>query len=69
VIDVSTRQVKQLTFGEATNESPSFAPNGRHIVFTSTRSGKSQIFVMARDGRDLKQLTRAGNNTQPSWSN
>jgi TolB protein len=69
VIDVSTRQVKQLTFGEATNESPSFAPNGRHIIFTSTRSGKSQIFVMARDGRDLKQLTRAGNNTQPSWSN
>jgi TolB protein len=69
VIDVSTRQVKQLTFGEGTNESPSFAPNGRHIAFTSTRSGRSQIFVIARDGRDLKQLTKAGNNTQPSWSN
>ena len=69
VIDVSTRQVKQLTFGEATNESPTFAPNGRHIAFTSTRAGKSQIFLMARDGKDLKQVTRAGNNTQPSWSN
>jgi TolB protein len=69
VIDVSTRQVKQLTFGEGTNESPSFAPNGRHLAFTSTRGGRSQIFVMARDGRDLKQITKAGNNTQPSWSN
>jgi TolB protein len=69
VIDMSNRQVKQLTFGEGTNESPSFAPNGRHIAFTSTRSGKSQIFVMARDGKDVKQLTKAGNNKQPSWSN
>ncbi len=60
VIDVSTRQVKQLTFGEATNESPTFAPNGRHIAFTSTRAGKSQIFLMARDGKDLKQVTRSG---------
>jgi len=25
--------------------------------------------VMARDGRDVKQLTKAGNNKQPSWSN
>jgi len=69
VIDVPTRAVRQLTFGEGVNESPSFAPNGRHIAFTSTRAGKSQIFVMARDGKDIKQLTKAGNNKQPSWSN
>src|SRR5262249_27284569 len=69
VIDVPTRQVRQLTFGEGTNESPSFAPNGRHIAFTSTRSGKSQIFVMGRDGKDVKQLTNAGNNKQQSWPN
>jgi TolB protein len=69
VIEVATRQVRQLTFGEGTNESPSFAPNGRHLAFTSTRSGRSQIFVMARDGKDVRQLTKAGNNKQPSWSN
>jgi hypothetical protein len=27
------------------------------------------VFIMGRDGKDLKQLTRAGNNTQPNWSN
>jgi len=68
VIDVATRQVRQLTFGEGTNESPSFAPNGRHLAFSSTRSGKTQIFTIARDGKDLRQITRVGNNYQPDWS-
>src|SRR5216684_2469981 len=68
VLDLATRQVRQLTFGEGTNESPAFAPNGRHLAFMSTRSGKSQIFTIARDGRDLKQVTRTGNNYQPDWS-
>jgi TolB protein len=68
VIDVATRQVRQLTFGEGTNESPSFSPNGRHFAFSSTRSGKTQIFTMARDGKDLRQITRVGNNYQPDWS-
>ena len=53
---------KQLTFGEGTNESPAFAPNGRHLAFTSTRSGKAQIFTMARDGKNVRQITKAGNN-------
>ena len=69
VIDLATRQVRQLTFGEGTNESPAFAPNGRHIAFNSTRSGKEQIFTIARDGKDLRQITRTGNNKQPHWSN
>ena len=68
VMDLATREVRQLTFGEGTNESPSFAPNGRHMAFMSTRAGKMQIFTIARDGRNLRQLTRAGNNFQPNWS-
>jgi TolB protein len=68
MIDVATRQVRQLTFGEGTNESPAFAPNGRHLAFSSTRSGKTQIFTIARDGKDLRQITRTGNNYQPDWS-
>lgn len=69
ILELATGQVRQLTFGEGTNESPAFAPNGRHLSFMSTRAGKSQIFSVARDGRDLKQLTRTGNNAQPNWSN
>jgi len=68
VIDMPTRVVRQLTFGEGTNESPTWAANGRHLAFMSTRSGKSQIFTIARDGKNLKQITKTGNNQQPDWS-
>jgi TolB protein len=68
VIDVATRQTKQITFDEGSNESPAYAPNGRHLAFMSTRAGKAQIFTITRDGKNLKQLTRTGNNYQPDWS-
>ncbi len=69
ILDVTTRQVKQLTFGEGSNESPVFSPNGRHLAFMSDRTGKFQIWTMTRDGRDVRQITRTGTNSLPSWSN
>jgi TolB protein len=69
VIDVATRTVKQLTFGEGSNESPVFSPYGRHLSFMSDRSGKLQIYTMTRDGRDVRQVTKNGENRLPSWSN
>jgi TolB protein len=68
VLDLNTGRSMALTFGEGTNESPAYSPNGRHIVFTSTRSGKTQVFTMARDGKDVRQITRTGNNEKPDWS-
>ena len=32
VLDLATGQTRQLTFGEGSNESPAFAPNGRHLA-------------------------------------
>ena len=58
----------KLTDGIGSNESPAFSPNGRHIAFTSTRSGKSQVFTIDRDGNNLRQITREGNNKFPNWS-
>jgi TolB protein len=69
IFDVATGQTRTLTDGVGTNESPAFSPNGRHISFISSRAGKMHIFTMARDGKGLRQLTRAGNNTYPNWSN
>jgi len=68
VFDLSTGETRRLTFGEGSNESPAYSPNGRHIAFMSTRKGNSQIFTMTRDGRDVRQVTTAGNNTTPAWS-
>lgn len=67
VIDPVTLTARQLTFGPE-NESPTFSPNGRHIAFTSTRSGTQQIWTMTRTGTDLRQVTHTGNNSMASWS-
>lgn len=68
VYDFKTQSTRTLTDGIGNNESPAFAPNGRHIAFVSSRAGKEQIFTIARDGKDLRQITRAGNNRYPNWS-
>ncbi len=68
IYDVANGATATLTDGAGTNESPAFSPSGRHIAFSSSRLGKVQIFIMGRDGRGLRQVTRAGNNTFPNWS-
>jgi TolB protein len=69
VYDFASGEIRQITNGEGSNESPAFAPNGRHLAFTSTRAGgKVQVFTIGRDGKDLRQITRVGNNYTPDWS-
>lgn len=68
IYNLAEGQTRQITFGEGTNESPAWAPNGRHLAFMSTRAGRSQIFTIDRDGRNLRQITRDGNNFTPHWS-
>ena len=65
---IGTGETRQITFGEGTNESPAWSPNGRHLAFMSTRAGRSQIFTVDRDGKNLRQITKDGNNTTPNWS-
>jgi TolB protein len=68
IFDFATRSTKTITDGIGSNEQPAFSPNGRHIAFNSTRAGKEQIFLIDRDGRNLRQVTRTGANRYPNWS-
>ena len=68
ILNIGTGETRQITFGEGSNESPAWAPNGRHLAFMSTRAGRSQIFTVDGDGRNLRQITREGNNQTPNWS-
>jgi len=68
VLNIGTGETRQITFGEGSNESPAWSPNGRHLAFMSTRAGRSQIFTVDKDGRNLRQITRDGNNWTPNWS-
>lgn len=67
--DVETGDSKPISDGIGSNESPAFAPNGRHIAFVSDRTGRQQIYTMHVDGTGLRQITRTGTNKYPHWSN
>jgi TolB protein len=68
IMDVASRSIREITRDSGRNERPSWAPDGRHIVFESTRRGSRQIWVMLADGSDPRQLTTQGHNESPNWS-
>ncbi len=57
IMDIVTRQLVELTRDQGRNERPSWAPDGRHIVFESTRTGTRHIWSMLADGSLPRQLT------------
>jgi TolB protein len=69
VMNLDGSGVRQLT-DEGSNEWPAWSPDGRYLVFSSTREGDSRIYLMlAADGRVIAPLTEGeGNATNPSWS-
>jgi TolB protein len=68
VMDIVSHQLVELTKDEGRNERPSWAPDGRHLVFESTRTGTRQIWSMLADGSQPRQLTFTGENESPNWS-
>lgn len=56
---------KQMTSAGYLDQHLNVSADGRVIVFQSNRSGSDEIWQM-NDGGDLQQLTKGGNNTQPS---
>jgi TolB protein len=68
VMNVATQQLVQLTHGAGRNENPVFSPSGTHIVFSSDRSGGTQLWTMRADGTQIRRLTTQGRNTQPVWA-
>ncbi|HVS16933.1 MAG TPA: Tol-Pal system beta propeller repeat protein TolB [Thermoanaerobaculia bacterium] len=68
VLDLGTLDEGLLTSGPGSHEHPGYSPDGRFIVFESSRAGGRQIFVMNEDGGNLRQLTTRGSSFAPSWS-
>jgi TolB protein len=67
VQDLATRQVQVLTDG-VVDESPSFAPNGRMILYASGVKGRGILAGVSSDGRVKQRLVEAsGDVREPAW--
>ena len=67
--------VQELSAGQANSvsdtnddESPSFAPNGKMVLFASTQGGRGVLYCVTRDGLSKSRLTTTGGSVQePAW--
>jgi TolB protein len=67
VQDFATRQVQVLTDG-VVDESPTFAPNGRMILYASEVRGRGILSAVSSDGRvKLRLPSDAGDVREPAW--
>jgi TolB protein len=67
VMDLATKQVQILT-DSAKDESPSFSPNGRMIIYATEVGGRGVLAAVSSDGRVKQRLSgKAGDLREPSW--
>lgn len=65
--DIATRQVQLLTSGSF-DQSPTFAPNGRMILYASEIKGRGILAAVSSDGRIKQRITaQAGDIREPAW--
>jgi TolB protein len=68
VFEIASMHWLQVTHESGSNDFPSWAPDGRHIVFQRTIGHHTEIWTMLADGTHQQQLTHAGDNSMPNWS-
>lgn len=55
--DINGGVAKRVSIHAATDDSPHFSQDGKHLYFTSNRSGRSQLYIMPVEGGVAKQIT------------
>ena len=67
VMELATGQVQVLTEG-GLDDSPSYAPNGKMILYEAVSGGRGQLAAVSGDGRVRQRLTSAAGDVQdPAW--
>jgi len=64
-MDADGSNIRQLTSPGFFDIKPTVTSDGHYIVFQSNRSGSNEVWRVSNDGRDLRQLTTGGGNTDP----
>ncbi len=69
VVSADGRNNRRITQDQGNNKDPSFSPDGRYLVFSSTRNGTREIWMAdSLEGRHQVKISQSGNWTQPMWS-
>ena len=59
---------RPLTNSHGSNESPTWSPDSRHVMFMSTRSGQAQLWVITPETMELRQVPRINMRSEgPAW--
>ena len=67
LMDLATKQTQILT-DSSKDESPSFAPNGRMIIYATEIGGRGVLAAVSSDGRVKQKLSvRAADVREPAW--
>jgi serine/threonine protein kinase len=53
----SATDARPLTTGNSRDRQPAYSPDGRRVVFSSNRSGNTDIWILDRDSGEVQQLT------------
>jgi TolB protein len=69
-IEPDGSNLQQITFTQdGSNEDPSWAPDGRHVVVSSDRSGSADLWILDVESRVARRLTDGdAMDTSPDWS-
>ena len=61
-------RIAQLELDSALDESPSFAPNGKMLLYASKQGNNEFLYAVSIDGRAKHKLSdQAGNIREPVW--
>ena len=72
--DVGSHNYRRLTSGSFQDREPAYSPDGKYIAFMSNRSQNFELWLMNRDGTNLRRLTDMGKQGhqvalgKPAWS-
>lgn len=66
VMDLGSGQMQVLT-DTVHDESPSFSPNGRQILYATLVNGRGVLATVSVDGKVRQRLSQSGDLREPSW--
>jgi TolB protein len=68
VLNADVTGVRRLTSKPSDDIAAAWSPDGKEILFTSNRAGRSQIFVMHLDRTHLRNLSgKRVSEFDPTW--